>query len=69
MIESVNKLTPSDEGDDAMAQIAQILAGHLESLQWVGGAVQELESKVKDTERGLKEAGMGGNSSPMKSRR
>ncbi|RDB22852.1 Nucleoporin NSP1 [Hypsizygus marmoreus] len=61
MIESVNALSlPSNDSgpvDDPMAQIAQILSSHLESLQWIDGAVREVDSKVSDVERRVKESG------------
>ncbi|KAJ7781374.1 hypothetical protein B0H16DRAFT_1276294, partial [Mycena metata] len=54
MIESVNGLSlasgPEDSGDDPMGQIAQILGSHLESLQWIDGAVREVEGKVTEVE-------------------
>lgn len=63
MIESVNALSlPSqinggESGDDAMTQIAQILSSHLESLQWIDGAVREVEGKVTDVEKRVRESG------------
>lgn len=57
MIESVNALStqPGDDAkdpnDDPMSQIAQILSSHLDSLQWIDGAVKEVESKVTEVER------------------
>ncbi|KAF7352899.1 Nucleoporin NSP1 [Mycena venus] len=61
MIESVNALSlPSGSetsGDDPMAQIAQILGSHLESLQWIDGAVREVESKVTEVEKRVKDSG------------
>lgn len=66
MIDSVNTLTLSSsasgdgkgqQGDDPMAQIAQILSSHLESLQWIDGAVREVEGKVTEVEKGVREAG------------
>lgn len=66
MIDSVNALslpspgsgdTKSQQGEDAMAQIAQILSSHLESLQWIDGAVREVEGKVTEVEKGVREAG------------
>lgn len=66
MIESVNALSlpsaPSEStgtnGEDAMAQIAQILSSHLESLQWIDGAVREVESKVTDVEKRVNDSGL-----------
>lgn len=71
MIDSVNSLNPSSvdaksqQSDDPMAQIAQILSSHLESLQWIDGAVREVEGKVTEVEKGVKVVGgtgMGGGS-------
>lgn len=65
MIESVNELSlASDEkaSDDPMGQIAQILSSHLESLQWIDGAVREVETKVGDVEKRIR-ASEGGNAS------
>ncbi|KAF8222748.1 hypothetical protein L208DRAFT_1412951 [Tricholoma matsutake] len=63
MIDSVNALSlPSNDtasADDPMAQIAQILSSHLESLQWIDGAVREVESKVSDVEKRVKDSGHG----------
>lgn len=64
MIESVNELTPSKDGDGDLGkpkedapldQIAQILGSHLESLQWIDGAVREVETKVTEVERRVRE--------------
>ncbi|KII94620.1 hypothetical protein PLICRDRAFT_169358 [Plicaturopsis crispa FD-325 SS-3] len=70
MIESVNALSlgpgPGEnksQGDDPMAQIAAILSSHLESLQWIDGAVREVESKVTDVERRVNLSGGGGGKS------
>ncbi|KAF8665654.1 hypothetical protein AX16_000108 [Volvariella volvacea WC 439] len=61
MIESVNSLslqpTSNESSDDPLTQIAQILNSHLESLQWIDGAVREVESKVTDVERRIKDSG------------
>ncbi|KAJ7179252.1 Nsp1-like C-terminal region-domain-containing protein [Mycena filopes] len=61
MIESVNGLSlPSgleDSSDDPMGQIAQILGSHLESLQWIDGAVREVEGKVTEVEKRVKDSG------------
>jgi nuclear pore complex protein Nup62 len=63
MIDSVNALSlPSNDttsADDPMAQIAQILSSHLESLQWIDGAVREVESKVSEVEKRVKDSGHG----------
>ncbi|THH33582.1 hypothetical protein EUX98_g536 [Antrodiella citrinella] len=70
MIDSVNALsTPSTEaakkntGEDPMSQISQILSSHLESLQWIDGAVREVEGKVVDIEKRVRGAGESSNSS------
>lgn len=74
MIDSVNTLSLSapgsgdSQGEDPMAQIAQILGSHLESLQWIDGAVREVEGKVTEVEKGIKDAGLGGGLSGGKSR-
>ncbi|KAJ8086474.1 FG-nucleoporin nsp1 [Marasmius tenuissimus] len=61
MIDSVNSLsipagsdTPSE---DPMTQISQILSTHLESLQWIDGAVREIEGKVTEVEKRVKDSG------------
>ncbi len=62
MIESVNSLTlPSDDSpsQNPMAQISQILSSHLESLQWIDGAVRDVEGKVTEVEKKVKESGHG----------
>lgn len=60
MIETVNSLSqtagPENATDDPMAQIAQILSSHLESLQWIDGAVRDVETKVSEVERRVKES-------------
>lgn len=78
MIESVNALSPASSAnlsastvgdaalqtkdDDPLTQIAQVLANHLESLQWIDGAVREVEAKVVDVERRVRGAtGDGGS--------
>lgn len=70
MIDAVNALSlpPSgangqgqDTGEDPMGQIAQILSSHLESLQWIDGAVRELDTKIGDIERGVKARTEGGS--------
>lgn len=61
MIESVNALSlpsgPEVSADDPMAQIAQILGSHLESLQWIDGAVREVEGKVTEVEKRVNDSG------------
>ena len=68
MIENVNGLSlpasqdPS-EADAPMSQIAQILSSHLESLQWIDAAAREVEGKVTEVEKRMKESSYGtGNS-------
>ncbi|KIJ70224.1 hypothetical protein HYDPIDRAFT_23353 [Hydnomerulius pinastri MD-312] len=65
MIDSVNalSLTPAgsaQNGEDPMVQISQILSSHLESLQWIDGAAREVEGKVTEVERRVRDAGMNG---------
>ncbi|KAJ6599193.1 Nsp1-like C-terminal region-domain-containing protein [Mycena vulgaris] len=66
MIESVNALSlpsgPEVSGDDPMGQIAQILGSHLESLQWIDGAVREVEGKVTEVETRVNASGYSTNS-------
>ncbi|KAK7049635.1 FG-nucleoporin nsp1 [Paramarasmius palmivorus] len=63
MIDSVNSLSLPSGSDttpeDPMAQISQILSTHLESLQWIDGAVREVDSKVTEVEKRVKESGHG----------
>ncbi len=75
MIEAVNGLSVSNKpngesNDDPMAQISQILSSHLESLQWIDGAVRDVDSKVTDVEKRVKDSGYGftGSSNQGKSR-
>ena len=61
MIEAVNGLSTSDAdaaAENPMNAIQQILSSHLESLQWIDGAVRDVEGKVTDVERRIKESGM-----------
>lgn len=69
MIDAVNALSlpangpngqGQDGGEDAIGQIAQILSSHLESLQWIDGAVRELDTKVTDVERRVRASTEGG---------
>ena len=72
MIDAVNALSlpagangngqaaPGPDGEDPMGQIAQILSSHLESLQWIDGAVRELDAKVGDVEQRVRAASDGG---------
>ncbi|KAE9410321.1 hypothetical protein BT96DRAFT_371525 [Gymnopus androsaceus JB14] len=74
MIDAVNGLSIPAGNDksqeDPMGQISQILSSHLDSLQWIDGAVREIEGKVTDVERRVSESGhassLSGN--PSKSR-
>lgn len=76
MIEAVNAISSGDAPDnntseDPMAQIAQILSSHLESLQWIDGAVKEVEGKVGDVEKKLRtiDGSGGANAAGLKSSR
>ncbi|KAF9222101.1 hypothetical protein BS17DRAFT_881525 [Gyrodon lividus] len=68
MIDSVNalSLTPAGNGsvqhgsEDPMIQISQILSSHLESLQWIDGALREVEGSVNEVERRVRGAGING---------
>lgn len=80
MIDSVNGLSlpaggangsggqAQDGGEDAIGQIAQILSSHLESLQWIDGAVRELDTKVTDVEKRVRASTDGGLGGSTKSR-
>jgi nuclear pore complex protein Nup62 len=62
MIDAVNGLSVSNKpngesNDDPMSQISQVLSSHLESLQWIDGAVREVEGKVSDIEKRVKDSG------------
>ncbi|KDQ64729.1 hypothetical protein JAAARDRAFT_188032 [Jaapia argillacea MUCL 33604] len=65
MIEAVNALSlpSSDAGkpaeEDPMRQIVQILSSHLESLQWIDGAVRELDGKVVEVDKRVRDSGVG----------
>lgn len=62
MIDTVNSLSgPSSENsaDEPMSQIAQVLSSHLESLQWIDGAVRDVESKVSEVEKRVKDSNYG----------
>ncbi|KAG6911717.1 hypothetical protein DXG01_007967 [Tephrocybe rancida] len=73
MIDSVNALSlpsiDSSPAEDPMAQIAQILSSHLESLQWIDGAVGDVEGKITEVEHRVKENGHTLPSSGQKSNR
>jgi len=72
MVESVNGLNlspgPSQGSaavedasqEDAIATIAGILNAHLSSLQWIDGSLKEMDSKVKNAERKIKDTGARG---------
>lgn len=69
MIDAVNGLSISNKpngesNDDPMTQISQVLSSHLESLQWIDGAVREVEGKVSDVEKRVKDSGYNLNGSP-----
>jgi nuclear pore complex protein Nup62 len=63
LIESVNSMslgqgdTKTASAEDPMAQIAQVLSNHLDSLQWIDGASRELEEKVVEVEKRIKDVG------------
>lgn len=66
MIDSVNTLSETNvetdnasKGEAPLEQIAQILSSHLESLQWIDTAVHEVENKVTDVEKRIREASAG----------
>jgi nuclear pore complex protein Nup62 len=65
LIDSVNTMsmgqndTKRVSADDPMAQIAHVLSNHLESLQWIDGASRELEEKVVEVEKRIKDVGTG----------
>ena len=55
MIDTVNALSVSNKpngesNDDPVSQISQILSSHLESLQWIDGAVREVDGAVREVE-------------------
>ena len=72
LIESVNTVSLGSEtakpssGEDPMSQIAQVLSSHLESLQWIDNASRDLEIKMTEVEKRVKDAGVtpNGYSSP-----
>jgi len=63
LIDSVNSMsmgqndTKRVSADDPMAQIAHVLSNHLESLQWIDGASRDLEEKVVEVEKRIKDVG------------
>jgi nuclear pore complex protein Nup62 len=59
-------------GNDPIGQIEAILNAHLGSLQWIDGAVKELEEKIRDAEtknaqRQQRHGGYEGTGSPTSS--
>ena len=75
MIEAVNGLSSNGNGngagggangqaaegaEDPMGDIAKILGSHLESLQWIDGAVRELDTKIADVEQRVRQSTDGG---------
>ncbi|CAK5262754.1 unnamed protein product, partial [Mycena citricolor] len=54
---SLSASSTDTSADDPMSQIAEILSSHLESLQWIDGAVKEVDSKVSEVEKKVKETG------------
>ena len=74
MIDAVNDISdpsqdPTDntsKADAPLEQIAQILSSHLESLQWIDSAVREVDGKVTDVERRIRDvSSTGSNSSSL----
>lgn len=61
MIDSVNALSiaskTTESSEDPLSQISQILSSHLESLQWIDGAVREVEGKTHEVEKRIKDSG------------
>jgi nuclear pore complex protein Nup62 len=70
LIDSVNSMSIAQgdskaaSADEPMAQIAQVLSNHLESLQWIDGASRELEEKVVEVEKRIKDVGGVSQSTP-----
>jgi nuclear pore complex protein Nup62 len=67
MIDAVNNLSlpsgSSDDGsEDPLTQISKILNTHLESLQWIDGAVKEVDGKVSEVERRIRSSSNSGGS-------
>lgn len=71
MIDSVNSLSSSSNKDttedDPMVQIAQILNNHLESLQFVDLTAAEVDGKVTEIEKRIRESGLGNSLGRSKS--
>ena len=62
VIDAVNVLSTSNKlngesNEDPVSQICQILNSHLESLQWINDAVHEVEGKVVDIGKRVKDSG------------
>lgn len=72
MIESVNGLSEpvadNNTNDDPVGQIAQILSSHLESLQWIDGAVKEVDGKLTDVEQRVRASDGGSQINGSRSR-
>ncbi len=69
LIDSVNSMSIQGDSkvvsaDDPMAQISQVLSNHLESLQWIDGASRELEEKVIEVEKRIKDVGSVSQATP-----
>jgi nuclear pore complex protein Nup62 len=70
LIDSVNSMSigqndsKAPSADDPMTQIAHVLSNHLESLQWIDGASRELEEKVGEVEKRIKDVGTVSQVSP-----
>ncbi|KAH9998409.1 Nsp1-like C-terminal region-domain-containing protein [Russula vinacea] len=70
LIDSVNSMSigqndsKAASADDPMTQIAHVLSNHLESLQWIDGASRELEEKVGEVEKRIKDVGTVSQVSP-----
>lgn len=69
MIDTVNSMSSpptENSADEPMSQIAQILSSHLESLQWIDGAVRDVETKVSEVEKGVKDSAVGQSATGQK---
>jgi len=69
LIDSVNSMSIQGDSkvvsaDDPMAQISRVLSNHLESLQWIDGASRELEDKVVEVEKRIKDVGSVSQATP-----
>jgi nuclear pore complex protein Nup62 len=70
LIDSVNSMSIQGDSkvvsaDDPMAQISRVLSNHLESLQWIDGASRELEEKVVEVEKRIKDVGSVSQATPV----